>query len=800
MPQTAEETYTNVRPIPSAKSEFTNVRPISSRPSEADMASEMSQKALSQSQAVSRRVPEAGFIQGGKWVAPSGAYTSTPAERSAEATAFLSKNPLKDQTVVGSMLPAPPPTQPTTFWSRAGNEVGNLARGAASPPNTPFGNFADPIQSIKGGAQAVSERGTEFKQHPAAATAATLTDAAAIALPFIAHEAISRTSPGRAIRASGIAYENAVAPGSISAEEQAAMRSDWERARKYIGSETATAAVEKGEGAGMRSAATARKAANKLWSNNVEPVISKFSEESGSTKDIAKKIRDSVTDIDKARPGSVGATNRFASLFDKDMTVREMQTKVTELNNDKAVSRFYDMSPAEQSQAMAADRALRGKVVALDALRDKMFDTIGDHWTESGADAFREARRDYGSLRNVESNFRNMKVPTPATLPQRAANTVRSFISPKHAGVTDTLGRFNNPNRLAARAVNKAAGTGEAIPAPPALPSYSRPAGPAAAQALPTPPVPPQTPVGTLPPLGFPTQEPGLWRGTDVNAGNPPAPRGAMTGEARIPNPPPNPSRNLWDVPEVQIATTPGRPGSFPEMPRSQAQAGAQIPVIRTGEAVRNAVNDTQAAQGAKELQSSLRAMQEEGFQKERSAAATEATNKERGFTTVDKRGLPKPPSEGKAKVIEPVFYRSEAAPLARKYGLISREPSAPGLVSFQDSTTGGSIEMKDGFTEQQLADKVKAHRDAMAATGPSGKSDLQAAKRAAAENRFAHEAAPASGIVKTEFGKLKIYDLVTPRQQKTLETMMRGPRWAGMDSVDKSSAISNILKGTTIQ
>src|SRR4029077_4494456 len=141
-------------------------------------------------------------------------------------------------------------------------------------------------------------------------------------------------------------------------------------------------------------------------------------------------------------------------------------------------------------------------------------------------------------------------------------------------------------------------------------------------------------------------------------------------------------------------------------------------------------------------------------------------------------------------------FFRSEAAPLARKYGLIPREPSSPGLVSFQDSTTGGSIEMKDGFTEDQLAAKVKAHRDAMAATSEGSKSDLQAAKRDAATSRFAHEAAPASGMVKAEMGKLKLFDLVTPRQQTTLETMMRGPRWKSMEAAYRSAAIKNVLAG----
>lgn len=51
---------------------------------------------------------------------------------------------------------------------------------------------------------------------------------------------------------------------------------------------------------------------------------------------------------------------------------------------------------------------------------------------------------------------------------------------------------------------------------------------------------------------------------------------------------------------------------------------------------------------------------------------------------------------------------------LAQQLGLIPRPPSAPGLVSFQDSTTGGSIEMREGFTNQQLVDKVNQHRESI--------------------------------------------------------------------------------------
>lgn len=67
---------------------------------------------------------------------------------------------------------------------------------------------------------------------------------------------------------------------------------------------------------------------------------------------------------------------------------------------------------------------------------------------------------------------------------------------------------------------------------------------------------------------------------------------------------------------------------------------------------------------------------------------------------------------------------------LAAKYDLSPREASAPGLVSFQDAKTGGSVEMKEGFTEDELADKLTKSRAAMANTELS---DVAKAKQASA-------------------------------------------------------------------
>lgn len=55
-------------------------------------------------------------------------------------------------------------------------------------------------------------------------------------------------------------------------------------------------------------------------------------------------------------------------------------------------------------------------------------------------------------------------------------------------------------------------------------------------------------------------------------------------------------------------------------------------------------------------------------------------------------------------------------------------------------------------------------------------------------------DAAPAAGQVGQAFKQLGLTDLVTPRQQTTLETLLRGPRYKSLDEVDKAAAIRAVL------
>src|SRR5690348_14572166 len=79
----------------------------------------------------------------------------------------------------------PPQPAPTGFLGRAWDEAKSIGRGLLSPPDTAFGTPLNPVQSAINTGKMVSQRAQEFKEHPAAASGATLTDLAAAAAPFV---------------------------------------------------------------------------------------------------------------------------------------------------------------------------------------------------------------------------------------------------------------------------------------------------------------------------------------------------------------------------------------------------------------------------------------------------------------------------------------------------------------------------------------------------------------------------------------------------------------------------------------
>jgi hypothetical protein len=266
--------------------------------------------------------------------------------------------------------------------------------------------------------------------------------------------------PATQKRAAGL-FERGVAPGGMAAEDQALMRENFDRAAKYIAPQTRNGAeIQGGEGGAMRTAAVAHDAADTLWQKNVEPVVETFKGVQRPGDNIAHAIRGGFTDLDKAtKPAAVNAGNDLANYFaGRPVSVGEMADYVRQLNNDRGVTRFYNMSPNEQVAAEMADPSLRSKVEALKALRGEMFDAIGQSGGEQLGEGFANARKDWGALRSIEDQVRQAKIPTPAPFLTKAGSTLRGAVSPHGADFwlrpQETLLGMNNPNRLLTKSFN----------------------------------------------------------------------------------------------------------------------------------------------------------------------------------------------------------------------------------------------------------------------------------------------------------------------------------------------------------
>jgi len=327
------------------------------------------------------------------------------------------------------------------------------------------------------------------------------------------------------LRRSQNLMERTVAPAGLPAEEQATLRSNIQRAQPALAQEAATVGpAQAGEGGVVRVANRARIAANNLWDKNVTPFIGRFGNVVDPTvPQIGQEIRGSLTDLNLTKPGAAPAAERLAQVFDKPMTVQDMYNTVTELNNDKSVSRYFEMTDQERAAAQMADPGLRNKVTALGMLRKKMVDAIGDASGESLGAQFADFRKQYGAISDVESRLRGTNVPTPQPFMSRLANSARMSISPGFAREylsrpVDTMFGLSNPNRLATKSFNLLGKTDLGPGSPSPFPgAYSEPIGPQgpgftpeeqtiyaeSQKPAPQPPPPAQPQVGAPPTLGF---------------------------------------------------------------------------------------------------------------------------------------------------------------------------------------------------------------------------------------------------------------------------------------------------------
>jgi hypothetical protein len=630
---------------------------MSVRPTEAQQAAEVVPRTLAQSRAVSQRVPIAGAERGGQFRAESGAYTPTEEER-----------PLPSAAGPPAALPAPP----TTFVARALDEAKRIGHGLLAPPDTAFGQPFNPIGTAQNVAGAVKTRGQEFAQHPAAATGATVTDVAAAAAPFVAHEALGRISTAlephnirvgteKVGKGLGIpSSEEAVSLAGKSAPEGINAASDLQLVQKDLATiERKAPVTAKG------SAGTFARAKNildynaQLWedahaapiSRNVNLPINEQNLMAAGQKALPAEA------MENAPSGGKQAQRWLQSVAGKSRSLGSADALLREIN--------ADIEANASSAKPYPPLVVRTKMAVAEALRKEIETTL----TGAGEQGVAEANQRYGALRNIAERM------IDAGLAEAKSEGKRAGITPKWFNVYTFMhtggiseGLSVHPSAMFPSKSSKHIGAGMSRLAGTSLEPPPNPSAP-----QPRLPAPPDT-SGPIP--------------------------GAM-----------GPSAYSWNP-----------PGPAPP-------SGAGAPEV-TGTAT------LRPGGGTAENPSALGAGGKGGV-------------RIRGM-------LPAPPPES----VTPPRVSGERTAIG------TMQPVALG--PFQPPTSYGGQRRPPARYLPALPER--------AGVSPG--------------------TSPPTGIVGSTFKQLGLTDLVTPRQQTTLETMLRGPRWKDMDSQEKVQAIRSILSG----
>lgn len=257
-------------------------------------------------------------------------------------------------------------------------------------------------------------------------------------------------------------YQRIINPQSAKAAEQLSDVETWNRARPYLSQESqlnpVLAKQTEGPFAGQRLGVmnlrqNAQAASDKLWNNEITPRTIAFANAPIDHSAVASDIRGTLNPAAPADLLKSGAVHNLADFYDQPTTVADALNKIQALNQDRLVQAYEKALPDQQAAMLGANPELQAKLTAADSLREQVFNSIEKYGSPEESQYVREARKDFGALKEVGQNLGNASVPTPQSIVQRLANSVHGVVSPRgpHAYLSggDSLFRVGDPNALA---------------------------------------------------------------------------------------------------------------------------------------------------------------------------------------------------------------------------------------------------------------------------------------------------------------------------------------------------------------
>lgn len=161
----------------------------------------------------------------------------------------------------------------------------------------------------------------------------------------------------------------------------------------------------------------AHDAAQKLWTNEIEPQIARHAGQVIDGRAVAQRIVGNISEgTADLFPGEADDAVNFAAGLEKDITLPKANEYLKTLN--AKLESFYKMSPETRQAARVTDGQISAYESAADGLRDQIYSKLN----ALGEQDPQGLRQQYGALKNIQRVFGKRAIvvgrQAPLTIPQ----------------------------------------------------------------------------------------------------------------------------------------------------------------------------------------------------------------------------------------------------------------------------------------------------------------------------------------------------------------------------------------------
>ena len=184
----------------------------------------------------------------------------------------------------------------------------------------------------------------------------------------------------------------------------------------------------------------AHEAAQKLWTNEIDPQIARHAGEVIDGRAVAQQIVNNISDgTADLFPHEADDAVNFAATLEKDITLPKANEYLKTLN--AKLESFYKMSPEARQSSRVTDGQISAYESAADGLRDQIYSKLN----ALGENDPQGLRQQYGALKNIQRVFGKRALVTGRQAPLNIPQVLGTA-----AGLSEAAGTLLNGHPVAA--------------------------------------------------------------------------------------------------------------------------------------------------------------------------------------------------------------------------------------------------------------------------------------------------------------------------------------------------------------